>query len=423
MTASRSKRTFRLALWILAIVVIVGGLAWYVPQLLRPNVTVTTATRGPVVHAFYATGIVSPQREFPIRTATAGILTEMLVDRGTPVTRGQTIAVVDAPDLRYALARAQAELTEKQQRAHPETSPVLRELDARLIAAEALLDVAKREQTRLENLVATGGATTVDVDRALDRVKSLTGERESLVATRAMRKLELDREAAVAEAAVQTAAWNLEQATIKSPIDGVVLDRPRSQGTRVAVNDELMRIADVRPEKLVMRAAVDEEDIAEVQRGQTVRMTLYAFPGRTFTGRVALIYDEADANRRTFEVDIEVDEPDARFAAGMTGELAFILAEKSDARVLPAQAAQADGLYVVRAGIARRIPATFGLRGVERVELLSDLDPNDQVIISAVTPDIDGQRVRTTFLDPTEAAGLNTPETQAGSSGAMSGFR
>ena len=249
------------------------------------------------------------------------------------------------------------------------------------------------------------------------------GERESLVAQRAMRKLELDREAAVALAAVQTAAWNLEQATIKSPIDGVVLDRPRSQGTRVAVNDELMRIADVRPEKLVMRAAVDEEDIAVVQRGQTVRMTLYAFPGRTFTGKVSLIYDEADPNRRTFEVDVEVAEPDARFAPGMTGELAFILAEKSDAVVLPAQAARSDSLYVVRSGIARRIPATFGLRGVERVELLSNLQPGDQVIISAVTPGIDGRRVRATFIDPHQAAGLNTPETETPGNPAMSGFR
>ena len=68
-----------------------------------------------------------------------------------------------------------------------------------------------------------------------------------------------------------------------------------------------------------------------VKEGQMVRMTLYAYAGRTFEGRVKKIYDKADADRRTFEVDVDMVEKEPTFSAGMTGELAFVMAEKASA--------------------------------------------------------------------------------------------
>lgn len=406
MTDQPRKRRRRLPWIVLLLVALAGGAAVATPRLLRPTLDVTHPTRGPVVQAFYATGTLDPQREHPVRTSVAGTLRSVLVDRGDAVRRDQVLAEIDAPELQYALDRAEAELREKQQRRSEDTSPVLMEFDARISAADALLELAKREQARLEGLVANGGASTVDVDRASDRVKTLWSELESLRAQRKAKLLELQRELEVAEAAVSTARWNLEQTKLRAPVDGVVLDRPATRGTRVAVNDTILRVADVRPKSLVMRAAVDEEDIARVNPGQLVRMTLYAFPGRVFDGKVLRIYDEADASRRTFEVEIGIVEPDPRLAPGMTGELAFVLAEKRDATVIPAQAALEDAVYVVRDGRLVRLPAQFGLRSVDRVEVLSELSESESVVISLVGPDREGQLVRTRWVDPRAANGL-----------------
>ena len=85
----------------------------------------------------------------------------------------------------------------------------------------------------------------------MDRVKERVIEAESIKAQRAAKKLELDRQVEVGRAALDIANWNLEQQTLKAPIDGVVLDRPTAIGTRVAVNDSIMRIADVTPVNLV----------------------------------------------------------------------------------------------------------------------------------------------------------------------------
>ncbi len=144
--------------------------------------------------------------------------------------------------------------------------------------------------------------------------------------------------------------------------------------------------------------------------GQVVRMTLYSFPGEVLTGCVSKIYDKAESDRRTFEVDIQIDESDphrAKLSPGMTGELAFVIEEKSKANILPSQAVQGGSVWIVREGRLKRAEVKLGLTSIERTEVLSGLSDDDQVVVSAVGNLEEGQRVRTQFVDPREAAGLN----------------
>src|SRR5437870_6983542 len=92
---------------VVAIVIAVGAI---VLHLLRPVVVITEAVEGPVVQAFYSTGTIQPEREFPIKSNTAGILTEVKIDKGDHVAKGQPLAVVSDPSLVYAKDKAQAEL-------------------------------------------------------------------------------------------------------------------------------------------------------------------------------------------------------------------------------------------------------------------------------------------------------------------------
>ncbi|HTL27655.1 MAG TPA: efflux RND transporter periplasmic adaptor subunit, partial [Tepidisphaeraceae bacterium] len=265
MKTRRGQSPVRWVLIITVILLLLAGAGMLVLRWVRPSVTVTEVVEGPVVQAFYATGTVAPEREFPIKSATAGILSKVLVDKGDRVKKDQALAVVSDPSLTYLSDKAKAELDEKLKRADAKTSPVLNEFNARLQMLDDQLSLAKREQDRFAQLVPTNAASQSDLDKATDRVKSLWGEAESVKAQRAASQLELDREVEVARSAVNIAQWNLDQQTLKSPIDGVVLDRPTSQGTRVAINDQIMRVADVSPGNLVMRAAVDEEDIGKVR--------------------------------------------------------------------------------------------------------------------------------------------------------------
>jgi RND family efflux transporter MFP subunit len=399
--------------WIVGTTVGVGAVVVVAIASLRftaAQVVVTDAVEGPVVQAFYSTGTIQPERDFPIKVNVAGTLTAVHVDKGDVVKADQALAVVTDPELEYIARRSEAEVQEKRKRADPKNSPDLQEYDARITAAQAQLDIAQREQERIKGLIERNAASQTDLDSAMDRVKTIWAQAEGFKSLRAAKQLEMERELAVAQAALDTANWNLQQQTIKAPIEGSVLDRPLAIRTRVAINDRIMTVADVRPEKLVMRAAVDEEDVTSAHVGQTVRMTLYAYEGRSFEGKVKRIYPQADEARRTFEVDVQILEPDARLAPGMTGELAFIIDYKDKAVVVPSQAVQKGAVYAVQDGRLKKLDVELGLRGIERIEIRRGLKPGERVIISAVGDLQDGQRVRTTYMDPVSAAGINKPK-------------
>ncbi|HEY8668159.1 MAG TPA: efflux RND transporter periplasmic adaptor subunit, partial [Tepidisphaeraceae bacterium] len=227
-----------------------------------------------------------------------------------------------------------------------------------------------------------------------------------------------------------TAQWNLDQQTVRSPIEGIVLDRPTSRGTRVAINDHIMQIADLSPANLVMRAAVDEEDKNKVRLGQTVRMTLYSFPDEVFRGIVDRIYDKADESRRTFEVDVRimpVTVADALpfeiplllekrfvFSPGMTGELAFIMAAKDKAIVVPSQALQAGQIWGVHDGRLVKLNAAIGLKSVERVEVKTGVNVGDRIVVSPIGTLREGQAVSVDVIDPKVAAEMNRPKEKEG---------
>jgi len=410
------RRAAAFVRWIVLIAIIaaagvVGSQVVY--ALVRPKLTVTHPVEAPVVQAFYATGTLMAEREYAIKSNAPGYVSEVFVDKGDRIKKDQPLAFVIEDGVQQKFEQARAEQEQRAKLADEKTSPVLQEYDARISAFTDILNVAQREQKRLTDLIEKNAATQFDLDSAIDRTKRIWAEIEQMKAQKATKRIDLQKDLQVANAALKIAQWNLDRQTIRCPIENaVVLDRPVTVGTRLAVNDHIMWVADVRPEKLVMRAAVDEEDKVYVKEGQVVRMTLYAYAGQTFEGKVKKVYDKADADRRTFEVDVEMVKKEPTFSAGMTGELAFVMAEKASAWVIPSQAVQSGTIWTVRNGVLAKPDVKLGLKSIERIEVVSGLSAQDEVVISALDAPVEGQRVRTQFMDPTAAANLNKPKVE-----------
>ena len=419
------KRRGRSPVRVVVFIAICAAIAWggwaIYNRFARPVVQVTTLSNGPVVQAFYATGTIQPRREYPIKSNTAGTLVKVLVDKGAKVKAGDVLALVNDPLIQYKVDRSKAELDEQKLRADEKTSPVLTEFDSKILAMQDMLAIANRDLERQKELSKNNAGSSTDTDRATDKVKERWSTIESLKAQRAAKVLELKRMVDVAQAVLDSAISDQAQQTLHAPIDGVVLDRPTSQGTRVAINDIVMRIANVDKGNLVMRAQVDEEDIVTASIGQIVRMNLYAFDKQAISGKVVQIYDEADKDRRTFEVDVAFDDPNLRLSPGMTGELAFVIAEKATASVLPSQAMQGEDIYVVKDNHAFKKKPVIGLKSVERIEILSGLDANDQVILSPLGTFSENQQVRTEKIDPASFVKEKSPDGSSG--GHFKGFK
>lgn len=378
----------------------------------RPGVTVTHVVEGPVVQAFYATGTVRPRLEYPISSSVAGLVTQVLVTQGQSVKKDQSLAIVSDPNLQADADKAKANLQTKLNFADPKTSPVLLQFDRQISATEDMLKVAKQTEERFSSLAEKNAASANDRDSAIEHMKKIWGDLESLKAQRSAKLRELQQDVETAQAATRAADEMLDRQTLRSPIDGVVLDQPIAQGTRVEINGHVMQLADVSVQALIVRAAVDEENVAAVEIGQRVKMSLYSFPGRTFDGTVEQRYPKADPARRTFDVDVKFANPDPKLQPGMTGELAFIQQTRDNALIVPAQAVQQNAVWTIRNGRLARATTDIGIRSIERAEITNGMQPGEVVVISPLTGLKEGDRVRiTATLDPKSAADLNRPIT------------
>lgn len=176
--------------------------------------------------------------------------------------------------------------------------------------------------------------------------------------------------------------------TISAPRSGVIIEKPAIEGMRFNTGDPLFRIADL--SKVWVMADIAEQDLGMVHKGQTAYVSFVAFPGRSFSGTVDFIYPTLMANTRTGRVRIvlpnrenllresmyatvQIDAP-----AGVGGAVLSV----PDSAIIDSGARQ---VVLVAKGQGSFEPRTvrIGVRGNGRAQILSGLQPGEQVVVSA----------------------------------------
>lgn len=198
---------------------------------------------------------------------------------------------------------------------------------------------ARQELPRTRKLAASGAVPGAELDRARAETTASGGALRS------------------AQARYQNAKAALADATLTSPIDGVVLAKEVEVGELVAPGTVAFTIADIGSVKV--KFGVPDTVLSRIEMGATERITTDAYPGETFEGRVTLISPSADPNSRVFEVHLTIDNADGRLKVGSVASLAIAAAR---------DAAQAKEPLVPISAIVRspRDPAKFAVFVVER---------------------------------------------------------
>jgi Cu(I)/Ag(I) efflux system membrane fusion protein len=205
------------------------------------------------------------------------------------------------------------------------------------------------------------------------------------LAADARRRLELlgisDQEIAT----LQKNGKPLRAMSIRSPVGGFVTEKNALQGQFVTPDTTLFTVADLSTVWVV--ADVYEYEVARVRTGQTARLTLAAYPGEVFRGRVEFIYPTLDAATRTLKVRVAFKNPNLKMRPGMYGDVTLDLGA-SDGVVVPAEAVvnTGDAQYVFVALSEGRFeprPVKTGTRGDGKVAVLSGLAPGDEVVTTA----------------------------------------
>jgi len=178
-----------------------------------------------------------------------------------------------------------------------------------------------------------------------------------------------------------------DRVTIPSPVTGTVIEKPSVQGMRFMPGEPLYRIVDLSTMWVV--AEVFEQDLGGVRIGQEAVTSVKAYPGRSFSGRVAFVYPTVGAETRTARVRIEIPNPDELLKAGMyaTVEIAAPLDAK-DVLAVPESAVLDSGarqVVLIDHGDGRFEPraVSLGERADGYVAVLGGVEAGESVVVSA----------------------------------------
>ena len=358
--------------------------------------TVLVETRD-LIDAVTASGRVEPLARVAVMSRAAGMLQTLRVDEGDVVEAGQVLAELDKEQLAAQLAQDQADLASARARLAAAQARVA-EAEVRLTDPE--LAFVKREALRLEELFVTGDVTQKERDAAEQALAAVRFRLEQVRANLAVLRASVAEAAAnlaSSEASLERSETTLREATIRSPIDGIVLTRLKEVGDGVSSlltaggnATQILTLGDL--SRMFIEARVDEVDLGRIRVGMPVVVTVDAHRGHELDGQVERIAPSGSVDNNgivTFEVRITVDDPDGLLRPDMTADAKLVLRRVDGALALPQRAflPAGDGwsvLLVTGAGEAARAqprPVTLGLSDGLMTQVLSGLAQGDRVLV------------------------------------------
>ncbi|HIJ40383.1 MAG TPA: HlyD family efflux transporter periplasmic adaptor subunit, partial [Deltaproteobacteria bacterium] len=331
------KRLFKWILVILLFLGLAGGLAfWYLRQENGKLVSYRTAevARGDLLATIGATGTVEPEEVIDVGAQVAGQILSFgkdaqgkPVDYGSVVEAGTVLARID--DSLYEADAAQAQAQVQSAKASLQRAKAdLEQMKARSLQADR--DWKRARQIGPSEALAQASFDAYEADYDAARANVAVGEAAILQA-----KASVDH----SEAALRRSRRNLGYCTIKSPVNGVIIDRRVNIGQTVvaSLNAPSLFLIAKDLTRLQVWVAVNEADIGKIHPGQPVTFTVDAFPGEVFQGQVGKIRLNASMTQNvvTYTVEIITDNANGRLLPYLTANVRFELARASGVLLVP----------------------------------------------------------------------------------------
>lgn len=321
--------------------------------------------RSAITQDISAAGIVQPIQKINISTQVTGPILELKVDYNSVVKKGDIIAKIDSTKYQAAYDTTAAQLNSA--KAAVETAKAqLLTANAALAANESKLKFARRDLERVIKLHDRKMLSDADYDNKASECEQIETQIESSKAAIAAAQSAIGQaEAAVLqyEAAQRHALANLNDCTITTPINGIILSRNVEEGQTVVSNMAESTLFTVATDlsRIQVEAAISEADIGQIAKGQKVIFTVDAFP-INFIGVVQDIRLDAktETNVVSYPVIIEADNQEGKLYPGMTANLSIIVVEKTNVLAIPVAALSFQGPFAQAPQSSAKTAATGG---------------------------------------------------------------
>jgi HlyD family secretion protein len=360
------------------------------------KVRAISVQRGPISSLISTNGKIEAIQNLEAHAPISTTVKRVLVKEGDHVRKGQLLLQLDDSEIRLQAAHAQAQIKAAQaEQAALKTGGTQEEvltLASQLSKAQSARDLAQRNLDALRRLQQEGAASPGEVRAAEDTLQRAQADLTLAQQKKADRfsppeVAKVQAQMSEAQAAYDDAEDALSKSSVRAPFDGVVYALPVKQGAYVQTGDLLLQEGNL--SQVLVRAFVDEPDIARLQPGQKVQVTWDAVPNRIWTGAVATVPSTVKlrVSRNVGETTCIIDNHDHRLLPNTNVGVTIVVAQHENVLTLQRDAVHVDDskLYVFRIvdGRLKRQPIEIALQNLTRVEVSSGLSEGASVAMPA----------------------------------------
>ena len=357
-----------------------------------PSAKVATAMRGNIAHTLSLAGQFQPYQVVDVHPKVTGFMVKINVDIGDKVRKGQTLAILEVPELNAQLKGTVFEM----QRAKDELLRTQHEIKR----AEAVHSALHAEYERL--LEASKAQPGLIAQQELDDAESKDLSSESQVDEARAAAAAAEQHVEVSHADNDRVQALKNYTNVVAPLDGVIVWRYADTGALIqsGTNSNEQDIPIVRLSQsglLRLRMPIPEDDVRLVHIGDPMQVRVDAI-GRSFTGKIVRFTRDVNFETRTMETEIDVENKDLSIDPGMYANTQLELARAENVTTIPVEALVLSGnrTTVYMLGARNRVHirnVEVGLRGSKLAEIKSGLGPGDRVIIGGQEKYTEGEQV------------------------------
>ena len=365
---------------------------------------VARVERHAIANTLTIAGEFKPYQEVEVHAKVAGYIRTIYVDVGDRVREGQTLAVLEIPELTAELAGADAAVRRSQEEIGRAEGELARAQSAHAAAHSAYVRLKQAAETRA-GLVA---------QQELDDSQAKDLEGEAQVASSKAALSSAKQQLQVAEANQKHYSALSDYSRITAPFAGIITRRFADTGALIqagtASNTQAMPVVSLAEiSKLRLVLPIPESVAAQIQLGDAVKARVQAL-NQDIEGKVARLAGSLDPQTRTMETEIDFFNRDGHLIPGMYAETQLELRGKKDALTVPLEAVARNGddatvLAVNPQNVIEERHIKLGLEDSVRVEVLSGLSEGDLVIIGSRDQFHSGQKVQPKLISAQNPAG------------------
>jgi multidrug efflux pump subunit AcrA (membrane-fusion protein) len=394
---------------------------------LTVNVQVAAVEKTTIQHVVEAQAVLFPLRQAAIVPKISAPVQKFLVKRGSPVKEGQLLAVLENRDLAAVVQDTKGSF-EQQQATYETTTGAnlpeeIQKAEADVQQAQQALDAQEKVFQSRQQLFEQGALPRKELDQS--RVDVTAARNQNAIANQHLEKLmaigrqnELKAAAGALDSAkgkYQGAEAQLSYSEIRSPINGVVTDRPLYPGEMAAAGTPLLTVMDI--SSVIAKAHIPQQEAVALKVGDQGTMAVQGLD-EPFNGKVTVVSPALDPNSTTVEVWFEARNPKHELKPGTSVRLSLTARTVRDALVVPATSILTafDGSTTVMVagadGLAHQQAVKVGIRNGDDVQILEGISANEKVVTNGAYGLPDKTKIK---VEASEApAKVSKPSADAG---------